>query len=94
MLGGLCLFRLEKGITKHECTKARKQSSMKKNSSRILLQTLENQHLQKVNKGVSMVKQIILFILGSGWLIGKLEIRERQARHVNNQASNMHSKVA
>jgi hypothetical protein len=53
--------------------KARKQSSMK-----------ENYHLQKLNKSISMVKQIILFILGSGWCIGKLEIREMQARHVNN----------
>jgi hypothetical protein len=74
--------------------KARKQSSLKENSTRILPQTLETQHLQKLNKGVSMVKQIILFIFGSGWHIGKLEIRERQARHVNNQASNMNSKVA
>jgi hypothetical protein len=72
--------------------KARKQSSIKENSTRILPQTLENQHLQKkLNKGVSMVKQIILFIFDSGWYIGKLEIRERQARHVNNQASNMNS---
>jgi hypothetical protein len=69
--------------------KARKQSSMKKNSTRILPQTLENQHLQKLNRDVSMVKQIILFIFGSVWHIGKLEIRERQAWHVNNQASNM-----
>jgi hypothetical protein len=45
----------------------------------ILLETLENQHLQKLNKGVSMVKQIILFIFGSRWHIGKLKIRERQA---------------
>jgi hypothetical protein len=74
--------------------KARKQSSLKENSTRIFPQTLETQHLQKLNKGVSMVKQIILFIFGSGWHIGKLEIRERQARHVNNQASNMNSKVA
>jgi hypothetical protein len=74
--------------------KARKQSSMKENSTMILPQNLENQHLQKLNKGVSMVKQIILFISGSGWHIGKLEIRERQARHVNNQAGNMNSKVA
>jgi hypothetical protein len=74
--------------------KARKQCSMKGNSTRILPQTLENQYLQKLNKGVSIVKQIILFIFGSGWHIGKLEIRERQARHVNNQASNMNSKVA
>jgi hypothetical protein len=59
--------------------KARKESSMKENSIRILPQTLENQHLQILNKGVSMVKQIILFIFGSGWHIGKLEIRERQA---------------
>jgi hypothetical protein len=64
--------------------KARKQSSMKENSTRILPQTLENQHLQKLNKGVSMVKQIILFIFGSGWCLGKLEIREMQARHVSN----------
>jgi hypothetical protein len=70
--------------------KARKQSSMKKKSTRILPQTLENQHLQKLNKGVSMIKQMILFIFGSG----KLEIRERQARHVNNQARNMNSKMA
>jgi hypothetical protein len=35
-----------------------------------------------------------LFIFSSGWHIGKLEIRERQARHMNNQASNMNSKVA
>jgi hypothetical protein len=41
-----------------------------------------------------MVKQIILFIFGSGLHIGKLEIRERQAQHVNNQASNRNSKVA
>jgi hypothetical protein len=74
--------------------KARKQGSMKENSTMILPQNLENQHLQKLNKGVSMVKQIILFISGSGWHIGKLEIRERQARHVNNQAGNMNSKVA
>jgi hypothetical protein len=74
--------------------KARKQSSMKENSTMILPQNLENQHLQKLNKGVSMVKQIILFISGSGWHIGKLEIRERQARHLNNQAGNMNSKVA
>jgi hypothetical protein len=73
--------------------KARKQSSMKENSTRILPQTLENQHLQKLNKGVSMVKQIILFIFGSGWHIGKLEIRERQAQFVNNQVSNMNLKV-
>jgi hypothetical protein len=78
----------------HECMKARKQSSMKEYSTWILPQTLENQHMQTLNKGVSKVKQIILFIFGSGWLIGKLEIRERQARHVNNQASNMNSKVA
>jgi hypothetical protein len=70
--------------------KVRKQSSMKKKSTRILPQTLENQHLQKLNKGVSMIKQVILFIFGSG----KLEIRERQARHVNNQARNMNSKMA
>jgi hypothetical protein len=74
--------------------KARKQGSTKENSTMIFLQTLENQHLQKLNKVVSMVKQIILFIFGSGWHIGKLEIRERQARLVNNQASNMSSKVA
>jgi hypothetical protein len=74
--------------------KARRQSSMKENSTRILQQTLENQHLQKLNKGVSMIKQIILFIFGSGWHIDTLEIRERQARHVNNQESNMNSKVA
>jgi hypothetical protein len=67
---------------------------MKENSTRILPQTLENQHLQKLKKGVSMVKQIILFIFGSGWHIGRLEIRERQARHVNNKESNMNSKVA
>jgi hypothetical protein len=67
---------------------------MKEDSTRILPQTLENQHLQKLNKGVSMVKQIILFIFGSGWHIGKLETRERKARQVNNQASNMNSKVA
>jgi hypothetical protein len=73
--------------------KARKQSSMNENSTRILPQTLENQHLQKLNKGVSMVKQIILFIFGSGWHIGKLEIRERQAQFVNNQVSNMNLKV-
>jgi hypothetical protein len=64
--------------------KARKKSSMKENSTKISPQTLENQHLQKLNKGVSMVKQIILFVFGSGWHIGKLEIRERQARHVSN----------
>jgi hypothetical protein len=40
-----------------------------------------------------MVKQIFSFIFGSGWCIGKLEISERQAQHVNNQASNMNSKV-
>jgi hypothetical protein len=40
-----------------------------------------------------MVKQIFSFIFGSGWCIGKLEIRERQAQHVNNQASNMNSKL-
>jgi hypothetical protein len=40
-----------------------------------------------------MVKQIFSFIFGFGWRIGKLEIRERQARHVNKQASNMDSKV-
>jgi hypothetical protein len=74
--------------------KARKQSSMKENSARILPQTLENQYLQKLNIGVSMVKQIILFIFGSRWHIGKLETRERQAQHVNNQASNLNSKVA
>jgi hypothetical protein len=56
--------------------KTRKQSLMKENSTRILPQTLENQHLQKLNKSVSMVRQIILFIFGSGWHIGKLEIRE------------------
>jgi hypothetical protein len=67
---------------------------MKENSTRILPQTLENQYLQKLNKAVSMVKQIILFIFGSEWHMGKPEIRERQARHVNNQASNMNSKVA
>jgi hypothetical protein len=50
----------------------------------ILPQTLENYHLQKLNNSVSMVKQIFSFIFGSGWCIGKLEIRERQARHVNN----------
>jgi hypothetical protein len=59
--------------------KARRQSSMKENSTRILPQTLENQHLQILKKGVSMIKQTILFIFGSGWHIGKLEIRERQA---------------
>jgi hypothetical protein len=32
--------------------------------------------LQKLNKGVSMIKQIILFIFGSGWHIDTLEIRE------------------
>jgi hypothetical protein len=64
--------------------KARKQSSMKENSTRILPQTLESEHLQKHNKGASMVKEIILFIFGSGWLIGKLEIRERKAQHLNN----------
>jgi hypothetical protein len=73
--------------------KARKQSSMKENLIRILSQTLDNQHLQKLNKDVSMIKQIILFIFGSGWHIGKLEIRKMQARHVNNQATNMNSKV-
>jgi hypothetical protein len=73
--------------------KARKQSLMKENSTRILSQTLENQQFQKLNKGVTMVKQIISFIFGSGWHIGKLEIRERQAQHVNNQASNMNSKL-
>jgi hypothetical protein len=40
--------------------------------------------LQKLNKTVSMVKQIFLLIFGSGWCIGKLEIRERKAQHVNN----------
>jgi hypothetical protein len=79
--------------------KARKQSLMKEQSTRILPQTLENQHLQsqqkckhgkarinicEVNKSVSMVKQIFSFIFASGWCIGKLEIWERQARHVNN----------
>jgi hypothetical protein len=59
--------------------KDRKQSSMKENSTRILPQTLENKYLQKLNKGVSMIKQITLFIFGFGWNIGKLEIRERQA---------------
>jgi hypothetical protein len=29
MLGGLCLFLLEYGITRHECMGARKQSLMK-----------------------------------------------------------------
>jgi hypothetical protein len=67
---------------------------MKENSTKILPQTLENKHLEKLNKGVSMVKQIILFIFGSGWPIGKLEIRERQVRNVNDQASNMNTKVA
>jgi hypothetical protein len=67
---------------------------MKENSTMILPQTLENQHLQKLDKGVSMVKQIILFIFGFEWHIGKLEIRERQVRHVNNQASGMNSMVA
>jgi hypothetical protein len=38
-------------------------------------------------------KEKFSFIFGSGWCIGKLEIRERQARHVNNQLSNMNSKV-
>jgi hypothetical protein len=52
---------------------------MKENSTGIWPQSLENQHLQKLNKGVSMVKQIILFIFGFGWHIGKLEIGERQA---------------
>jgi hypothetical protein len=40
--------------------------------------------LQILNKYVSMVRQIILFIFGLGWFIDKLEIRERQAQHVNN----------
>jgi hypothetical protein len=71
--------------------KARKQSSMKENSTKILPQTLENQHLQKLNKDVSMVKQIILFIFGSGWHIGKFKIRERKTQHVNIQSSNMNS---
>jgi hypothetical protein len=62
---------------------------MKQNSTMILPQTLENQHLQKLNKGLSMVKQIILFILGSWRHIGKLEIMEKQARHVNKQARNI-----
>jgi hypothetical protein len=93
MLGRLC-FLLEQGIKKHECMKARKQSSTKENSTRILPQTLENQYLQKLNKSISMVKQIILFIFGSGWHIGTHEIREMQARDVNNQESNMSSKVA
>jgi hypothetical protein len=35
--------------------------------------------LQKLNNSVSMVKQIFSFIFGSGWCIGKLEIRERAA---------------
>jgi hypothetical protein len=47
----------------------------------------------KLNKSVSMVKQIFSFIFGSGWCIGRLEIRERQVRHVNNQISNVNSKV-
>jgi hypothetical protein len=47
--------------------------------------------LHKLNKSVSMVKQIFSFIFGSGRCIGKLEIRERQARHVNDQESNMNS---
>jgi hypothetical protein len=33
--------------------------------------------LQKLNKSVSMVKQIFSFIFVSRWCIGKLEIRER-----------------
>jgi hypothetical protein len=33
--------------------------------------------LQKLNRSVSMVKQIFSFIFGFGWCIGKLEIRER-----------------
>jgi hypothetical protein len=73
---------------------AREKSIMKELSTGISPQTLENQHLPKLNKGVSMVKQIILFIFGSGWHIGKLEIRERQAQNVNNQACNMNLKVA
>jgi lipocalin len=40
-----------------------------------------------------MVKQIFSFLFDSRWCIGKLEIRERQARLVNNQASNMNPKV-
>jgi hypothetical protein len=47
----------------------------------------------KLNKSVSMVKQIFSFIFDSGWCIGRLEIRERQVRHVNNQISNVNSKV-
>jgi hypothetical protein len=31
-----------------------------------------------------MVKQIFSFVFGSGWCLGKLEIIERQARHVSN----------
>jgi hypothetical protein len=37
--------------------------------------------LHKLDKSVSMVKQIFSFIFGSGWCIDKLEIRERQAQH-------------
>jgi hypothetical protein len=33
----------------------------------------------KINKSVSMVEQIFSFTFGSGWCIGKPEIRERQA---------------
>jgi hypothetical protein len=40
--------------------------------------------LQKLNKSASMAKKIFSFIFGSGWCIGKLEIRERQARHSSN----------
>jgi hypothetical protein len=40
--------------------------------------------LQKLNNNVSTVKEIFSFIFGFGWGIGKLEIRERQARYVNN----------
>jgi hypothetical protein len=36
--------------------KARKQSLIKEYSTKILPQTLENQHLQKHNRSVSMVK--------------------------------------
>jgi flagellar biogenesis protein FliO len=59
--------------------RARKQSSTKENTTKILPETVEYQHLQKLNKGVSILKQIILFIFGFGWHIAKLEIRERQA---------------
>jgi hypothetical protein len=75
MLGRLCLFQLELGITKHECGRLK----TKFNEGIINATNSREITFAKTQQRCTHGKKIIFFIFGSGWDIGKLEIRERQA---------------